>query len=58
MIPETENPRKVKSACPDTPARHAKADPGRNFMQYWFSRRPAQMYKAMRNFTFVCFLNT
>ena len=29
MIPETENQQKAKSACPDKPAWHAKADPGR-----------------------------
>ena len=33
MIPEVENPQEAKSVCPDLPARHAFADPGRYFTQ-------------------------
>ena len=40
MISETENPQEAKCVCPSKPVRHAKADPGRYFMQSphcWFS---------------------
>ena len=33
MIPETENTQEAKSVYPGKPARHAEADPDRNFTQ-------------------------
>ena len=53
MFHETENPQETKSVCPCLPARHAKADPGRNFPQIplsWFSRETAPMGVALQTY--------
>ena len=46
MIPETDNPQKVKSLYPGKPGRHVQADPGRYFTQNpqcWILRGTAHL---------------